>query len=340
MTNRNESAKLADPVAPENLKNFFKYCSGDDRVIKSIFEDHKIRFTQPAALNDPLEFNPILRFKRTEGKYTNYLFDGILFPSEETRIRHQLIERQLNAFGILSLTKVTDSFDMWSRYANGHQGFLLEVKAGFNNHRTMLSRDGEKYDVRNVTYVDEYAVNIDDLVDDQGSIPFGVFNDQAFFTKTSRWKEEHEYRMVRRVADHPDWSPKANKAHRDRGLYLFDFPAECLQSVIFGACMEIDNKRKIMEACEGTSIEFVQAYVLRDGHDRWQRPGSVRFAKVESVSDLSRWGDLGVFLEQGHIEERLRPPVSVVALTDLPYYSGDEKWVTRYYESQKSGRGR
>lgn len=40
------------------LDSYFKYLSDDSRVIKGIFEDQKIRFTQPRALNDPLEFSP------------------------------------------------------------------------------------------------------------------------------------------------------------------------------------------------------------------------------------------------------------------------------------------
>jgi len=331
--------KLTSPINPEDLKNFVKYCSNEDEVIKSVFSEHKIRFTQPAVLNDPLEFNPIIRFRHSAGKYTNYVFDDILFPSEELRVRHRLIERQLNNFGILSLTKTADSFDMWSRYASGHCGFLLEIKVGFNEHTCMLSRDGAKYDVGQVHYVDEYAVNMDDLVNEHGVIPFEVFNKTVFFTKTSRWKEEDEYRMVRRLADHPQWTPLDNKAHRDRGLYLFDFPPECIQSVVFGACMSFDRKKRIMEACRGTAVDFLQAYIVRDQHDRWERPSSMGFVKVNSTSDLLRFGDLGLFFEQDHVGERLRGPVTVTALNQLPYYSDEEKeWIERHYETNKASR--
>ena len=108
MTDDSKSENIFKPLDHSRLKNFFKYCGDDEKVINGIFKEHQIRFTQPAALNDPLEFNPIIRFKRSKGKYRNYIFDGILFPSEELRIRHQLIERQLNDFGILSLAKVEE----------------------------------------------------------------------------------------------------------------------------------------------------------------------------------------------------------------------------------------
>jgi len=319
------------------LGNFFKYYSNDEKVINGIFKEHKIRFTQPASLNDPLEFNPIIQFKQNAGKYTNYIFDGVVFPSEELRIRHQLIERQLNDFGILSLTKVPDCFDMWSRYANGHKGFLIELKSDFNKHICMLSKEGKEYPVREVTYVDEYAVNIDDLVNEHGLIPFEEFNEHAFFTKTSRWRDEEEYRLVRRLSDNPCWQRLENRAHRDRKVYLFDFSLECIVSVTFGACMSLENKKKIIEACKGSAdINFLQAIIIRDQKDRWDQPANVKLALAESFPDLLRMGDLGMFVEQKYVEEKKRPAVTVSELSELPYYADDEKWISQYYKDKKS----
>ena len=100
--------RLTYPIRPEDVKTYLKYCSNEDNVIEGVFSKHKIRFTQPAALNDPLEFNPIIRFRHSAGKYVNYVFDDIVFPSEELRVRHRPIERQLNDYGILSLTKTVE----------------------------------------------------------------------------------------------------------------------------------------------------------------------------------------------------------------------------------------
>ncbi|MBW7989492.1 MAG: DUF2971 domain-containing protein [Planctomycetes bacterium] len=324
------------PLDYSQLGNFLKYCSNDEKVLNGIFNEHKIRFTQPAALNDPLEFNPIIQFKQNEGKYTNYIFDDIVFPSEELRIRHQLIERQLNDFGILSLTKIPDCFDMWSRYANGHRGFLIELKSVFFNHPCMMSKDDKEYEVRKVEYVDEYAVNIDSLVDEHGLIPFADFNVQTFFTKTSRWKDEEEYRLVRRLSDNPCWQSLEHKAHRDRNVYLFDFSLDCIESVTFGACMSLENKKKIMEACKSSGINFLQAIIIRDQKDKFNRPGNVTFAQAEIFPDLLRMGDLGMLVEQKYIEERQKPAIPVKKLSELPYYADGEKWISQYYEDKKS----
>lgn len=336
MTDDSKSENIFKPLDHSQLKNFFKYCSDDEKVINGIFKEQQIRFTQPAVLNDPLEFNPIIRFKRNAGKYTNYIFDGIVFPSEELRIRHQLIERQLNDYCILSLTKVPDCFDMWSRYANGHKGFLIELKEDFNKESCMFSKDGKEYPVRKVNYVDEYAINVDDLVDEHGLIPFGVFNENAFFTKTSRWRDEEEYRLVRRLSDNPDWQRLKNRAHRDRNVYLFDFPLDCIVSVTFGACMSLENKKKIIEACKDSGINFLQAVIIRDQKDKFDRSANVKLVKAESFPNLQRMGDLGMFVEQEYIGERQKPAIPVKKLSELPYYADDEEWIRQYYKDKKS----
>lgn len=336
MTDDSKSESIFKPLDHSQLKNFFKYCSDDENVINGIFKEHQIRFTQPAALNDPLEFNPIIRFKQSEGKYTNYIFDGIVFPSEEIRIRHHLIERQLNDFGILSLTKVPDCFDMWSRYANGHKGFLIELKSDFFKHPCMASKDGKEYEVRKVEYVDEYAVNIDELVDEHGLIPFEDFNKQMFFTKTSRWNYEEEYRMVRRLSDNTNWHRLKNRAHRDRNVYLFDFSLDCIVSVTFGACMSLENKEIIIDACKCSSINFLQSIIIRDQKDKFDRPANITLVKAESFPDLKRMGDLGLFFDQKFIEERQKPAIPIKKLSELPYYADDAEWIRQYYKDKKS----
>lgn len=116
-------------------------------MIKCIFEDHKIRFTQPAALNDPLEFQPVIRFEDATDKCRHFLCNGEKLPSEKLWLRIQWIEQQLNRYGVLSLTKTPDSFDMWNRYANGHKGLLLKLRADFNTRQCMRGRGGEVYEV-------------------------------------------------------------------------------------------------------------------------------------------------------------------------------------------------
>ena len=148
--------------------------------------------------------------------------------------------------------------------------------------------------------------------------------------------------MVRPLADHPDWSTKRVKcdtAHRDRdSKWLFDFPLECIEAVFFGACMPVAKKQRIWNACKGTSIQCLQAYVIRDQEDEWGHPGTVRFHKVGDWSEASAWDDLGLVFELGHEEEIEDPPIGIRSLEELPYYEVDKERVELHYRKEKARR--
>jgi len=85
---------------------YFKYLSDDPVVINGVFFKHKIRFTQPAALNDPLEYNSQIDLgERHTNLNQRYKYKVDILPSYNDWVRTQLIERFYNEFGILSLTK-------------------------------------------------------------------------------------------------------------------------------------------------------------------------------------------------------------------------------------------
>ncbi len=338
MNQDHASDKPSGKIDHRQITTYLKYCSDNVDVIEGIFEKHRIRFTQPAALNDPLEFNPIIRFHHDGRNYTRFVFDGVVFPSEEERLRFHIIESQLNRFGVLSLTKVRDSFDMWSRYANGHRGFLIEFKEDFNRHPSMRSKDGQEYEVRKVTYVDEYEVNVDDLVDEHGQFLLDTVNEQMFFTKTSRWVHEEEWRLVRPLADCSTWTPLTDKVHRDRRVHPFEFSLDCVLSLTFGACMAGSDRRRIMEACKGTGIEFHQACVGTDQKDRWGYPGEVGIDTPKDWSSLLD-GDLCMVRELEYIKKYAEPPSGIKSVKELPY-SKDKEFVEVIYQKGKARRNR
>ncbi len=336
MSGNEEPRTNQDEIDPRQLSSFLKYCSDDDRVIKGIFEDHKIRFTQPWALNDPLEFNPSIRFKNPK-KYQWSRYDGIVFPSEEVWVRFNLVEPRINAFGILSLTKIWDSFDMWSRYANGHKGFLLALKSDFNKQPCMLSRVREPYPVREVDYVDEYAIDMEELVDDQGTLREELAHEQLFFRKLSRWRIEHEYRIVRPFSDLPDYTPGANRPHRDDRVHLFDFSLHCVEAVIFGACMSVENKRRIMRACEGTGIPFRQALIIRDEKERDRLGGKMGKITTASAGAFPKIRDICPFIlvaDATHLNDQQQIS-EIDSLSKLPYWEDASAWAQWYYEEKK-----
>lgn len=333
----NNTFKKNNRISTSNfgdLKTFLKYCSNE--IIEGLFKNHKIRFTQPWALNDPLEFNPILRFKNNGQNYVRYLFDGIMFPSEEQRLRLFLIEQQINQFGILSLTKVIDSFDMWGRYANGHKGFLIEFKSDFNKHPCMLSSKGKEHPIKKVTYVDEYAIDIDLLTDAKSNISLERFNEELFYKKVSRWQNEVEYRLLKPLKDYPGYHPLKDTPHRDEKIYLFDFSLDCIESVIFGACMSIKDKETIMSLCKGSEIKFGQTIISRDEKDTSGFLGKV-YTKFEddSPSSLFNMQSFGYVFQKSDIDYH-KEIVKINRLSDLPYYEGLEEWVDKFYRIKKA----
>ena len=217
-------ARQQEQIASREFDSYFKYFSDKNEVMEGIFKEQRLRFTQPRVLNDPFEFSPTMRFHDNQSKYQFYDLDGKIFPSVEFFFRVQIIESQINAYGILSLTKIPDSFDMWSQYANGHRGFVMEFKGDFHRHPLMKSQAGDEYPVRKVEYVDDYSICLDDLVDKNHEIPMEVIHNELFFKKTSRWEYEDEYRMVRPLADSPGYQPpKTNYiyTYTDIKKYLF-----------------------------------------------------------------------------------------------------------------------
>jgi len=316
----------------KKFTSFFKYCSDNQFVIEGIFKNHKIRFTQPWGMNDPLEFNPTLIFRSIHDPYQDYELNGSLLPSIELFYRVQLIESQINSYGILSLTKQPLSFDMWSKYANGHKGFLLELKPKFADHLCMQSKTGNKYTVKKVRYVKNYFLDIEKLSDVDGNLFASKLREEIFYKKAYRWKYENEYRLVRPFSDLPFYAPLANRSHRDDSVYLFDFSLECVKSVVFGACMSIKNKRQIAKECTKYNIELYQSYIIRNQRDDLESFGSV---DIVSIKDFQLIDDLYVIKPYALVRDKPRMKLSdslkINQIEELPYYQGNEEIVNTLY---------
>jgi len=337
---RRHMAEQRDRYAGGEFTSCFKYCS-DGEVLKSVFVDQRLRFTQPRVLNDPLEFNPTMRFNQPDISYQRYDLDGLLFPSIEFFFRVQIIESQVNAYGILSLTKIPNSFDMWSQYANGHRGFVLEFKDGFWHHPCMKSRTGEEYTLGQVQYVEHYAINLDDLVDSRNEIPVDILHKELFFKKTSRWSHEREYRLVRPLADSPDYRPPETRyVYTGRNLYLFHLAWECISSVVLGAAMTTENKKLIMECCEKHNIPVLQANIVRDERDWFGRPAAIYILSLDKYEEMSRVLRIRPQLFcTDTVRLGTQKTVRIAKVTDLPYYRDHEEIVDELYRNLIADKG-
>jgi Protein of unknown function (DUF2971) len=321
------------------IDSFGKYITNDDKIINGIFEYHKIRFTQPGALNDPLEFNPIIKFKRSKfNPYNKYVYDEVYFPDVGFFHYKAFIEPLINKYGVLSLTKVPDSFYMWNMYGNGHKGLFIEFSMDFNNHPCMLSIDKKPYEIKEVKYKDDYSIEVDQIVTAKtlDNKNLNILN-EVLNSKTSRWKKEEEYRLVRNLNDHPNF----HISNSDE-IYLFDFSLECISSVIFGASMPIKDKEFIKDKCRNLNIEFYQAFIIRDQKDFTDTMGKVVIHKIEGDDEKFSWQNIikmdpSLFI--GSLEELEGKDIYLGNLKDLPYYHGNEEFVIEWYKYFKNIKG-
>lgn len=320
----------------KQLRTLFKYVSDSPKVVDGIFRDHKIRFTQPAALNDPREFNPAIRFNSDGNNFKLYEYRGINMPSIHDWEYINLIESRINKFGILSLTDNPFSFEMWCHYANGHKGFLLEFNIPDKTKPTLQLLEGVNLRAHKVKYVKDYVINIDQLTRGRDSIPFHRIRDAIFLKKTKYWNYEREYRIVRQLADCDTYRPPAKRtSHRDKKVYLFPLSLSCITNVIFGVNTSQKVKRKVIESCRNTKIGFLQTLIYKDLQNE------IKFVPIDQWESIDKYLSLKpqIFTVDSIREKYYRDRITVNSLHEIIYYHLQPNVWEAYYKKQLAKRG-
>ena len=320
------------------LTSFCKYFSSSREVLTGVFGNRKIRFTQPWGLNDPLEGTPAIRFKRGD---TNvfYKLNGITYPSEQFFYRVQILEAAVNSFGMLSLTNIPDSFEMWALYADGHRGFVVEFAEGFNERPCMRARDGGAYPVEAVEYVDDYAIDPDDLYDGE-TLKYEALMKSVFLRKTRRWEHEREFRVVRPLADCADYTSTTGfkTSYREKSVYLFDLDPACITSVIFGTHMSPEAKHYVYNQVRHTAVNLFQACLCPSLKDEAGHQGKLvlvhfdKFGAPEVVLDSSP--QMFSALDGDPQEEKRYQTIDTLA--GLPYYKRFPRAVEKFKETMEA----
>lgn len=316
----------------KNLGTLFKYISCSDEIITGIFENNEIRITQPAALNDPLEFNPSIRFSSCESNYNKYLYDEVIMPSVHDWYQFNIIERQINNYGVLSLTDNPFSFDMWSHYANGHNGLLFGFKVDDKSKPDITLSPLKTYRAHKVKYVNDYSINIDHLEKNKRPIPYHKLRDTIFLRKTKHWKKEREYRIVMGMENCNKWSPsKTRKSHRDKQVYLHPIDLNCVNSITFGVNTELKHKEKIITLCEKHNIEFLQTLIYKDKNNE------INYIPISEFGTLSHFLSLRpqTFTADSLMAD-YRNKIMINSLDKLPYYHTQPNDYDAYYAKRKS----
>ena len=299
------------------LNDYFKYISDDKDVINGIFRNHEIRFTQPAELNDPLEFKPQI-YSRSEsvGFYKRYRYRGTHLPSHHFFLQGNIIQRYINDIGILSLTKQPLDYKMWNYYSNGHKGVVIGFKEDFLKHSCFQSNKDSSLKVTEIEYVKDYKVDVDDYKD-SGEINYNEMIQEITSKKTDHWDYEKEFRVVRPLADHPKYQPRNEiSVAIDRELYLFDFSLDCLSSVTFGVNTKSEIKREILNACRNEKIVFYQAILIQEDGVKMALSPISSFGGEDEYLQLKPQ----IFTTQAKQFSSDRDTERINKLDDIPYY--------------------
>jgi hypothetical protein len=234
----------------------FKYLP-PERI--DVLENIKIRFTQAYALNDPFESFPAIVqkdrawykrqfLKRIENEANQYAFRNKVKRKQYIRARKKEFENFYQCYtdekwlfeqaqsvirldsvvqGYLSLSATNKSILMWSHYAQNHEGFVI----GFRREHEYFN-----YGLMKVKYKDKRPF-LDPTQPKQDA--------SLFYTKSTDWKYEEEYRKSigfvtpielengNTLLPFPEEPPDVG----DESLHairLFDFPKDCVSSIIVG----------------------------------------------------------------------------------------------------------
>lgn len=216
-----------------------------------VLEHSRIRFTQPAVLNDPFETFPcFLEYGPWLLNHANQLAIkkfGMEAAKESFSQRQSIFVQKLldlpkmlsRYFAILSLSKIRDNLLMWSHYADSHKGFVIGFDSSSNFFKPgyRITRDG----LKEVSYSkDRYVIPKNAFVDID-DISLQNANAQIFFTKDTCWEYEKEMRVIAL----PYAADVVLTGSNEYDIRLYNFPVDCVKEVIFGFKMIDSDQRHL-----------------------------------------------------------------------------------------------
>src|SRR5262245_60498248 len=194
-----------------------------------VLRDCLIRFTQPAALNDPFESNPLDvklfdSFVDDQMKYMaglpmqlseiDKMVVGVHIRKNARKAVKDLMDESRFKKGILSVSEIRDDLLMWSHYSDSHRGFVIGF---FGLHDYFQKGISDKRGgLRKVVYSEKRPI-----------LPphneFSTHNvaEILLFTKSPHWSYEKEWRMLHNV-EHADVTTGPDPGGNP--VYLFKFP--------------------------------------------------------------------------------------------------------------------
>ena len=215
------------------VKHLYKYCAYNANSL-AILINKRIWVAKPESLNDPFD----CKIKFTPPEITSDAFGNYLKRTGRSTGNRQsnyktfleglqkFREKDINKFGVFSMSQINDNILMWSHYANQHEGFCIDF---------VRKKDNLLGDIKKTQPV-EYDCNYPKVepLDESGNYDHSIFT-KMLFTKAKNWEYEKEWRLV-----------------YDEGNKEEPLPAD-ISSIIFGLRMSEEHKATIRNILAGRS---------------------------------------------------------------------------------------
>lgn len=230
---------LDDYEGGRSTSHFYKYVTADRAI--QILRDLSIRFSQPAALNDPYEGHALVDVEGVRehfvsgieetGKprvYAEDVFDRSFQSVLEAPL--ESIARVHATLGVLSLTEELDNILMWAHYGENHRGVVIEFHLDTPD-LLIPSPGGDVLNRLGAVLYTSRKLKI---------LPFPQDIVDALFRKSNEWSYEREWRIVRTLNRLRESSPGSE-------VYVCDLRPETIKSVVLGARIDPDKAKTIID---------------------------------------------------------------------------------------------
>jgi hypothetical protein len=226
---------------------------------------------------------------------------------------------------------------MWSHYANGHKGFLLEFNVGGKLRPRVELEKGVPIPIYKVRYVSTNTVDLAKMCNRKGLIPDYQFRDWIYLRKTKIWKYEGEYRAIKHLESCETYKPPSvRRSYRDNNVYLFPMSIDCILTVTFGVNTPVEDKKRIIKLCAGYNITFLQVLIDKDEQNQ-VRPVPINlFGSIDTYLDMPP--QLFTF-DSKEMQYANKPVMKVESLQEIPYYAMQKGDYDSYYVERKNNRG-
>jgi hypothetical protein len=270
-------------VVEDSPTSLYKYLPADrtSEVLGKLL----IRFSQVSVLNDALEFKPPLIGLAPKQLVKELVIEKIQskYPALLEQVRQklpaQIAEKMIDDvisdgaddaeknrdnyyktldenFGLLSLSEIATDKLMWSHYADGGRGFLIEFNP---KHPWFSAKKAENDDFRQLRRVIYVASRPPKYLKD-------ATGTEVLYTKGQEWEYEKEWRIIRNFNDA---ASKVGPDGNGKDVLLFAIPPDCVRGMVIGyrATEEaVERVRNIVSANEKLShVRFREAEIIGDG---------------------------------------------------------------------------